>query len=115
MPHPNYLALFRQRWALSKQELARLLGYQSRNPVARCEKTCEREPTIKLALGCEVVFGQTPSELFPGLYAEIEDAVMQEATALDRAVRGKTDEASEKKRQLLLEDGRTRGSAANAK
>jgi len=100
MSDPNYLGAHRKRWALTKQELAHLLGYQARDPVSRCE-TSLREPTIKLVLGCEVVFGLSSRTLFPGLYTRVEDLVMVRAATLDEALRHRDDAASERKRELL--------------
>jgi DNA-binding XRE family transcriptional regulator len=100
MSHPNYLAAHRKRWALTKQDLAHLIGYHARDPVSRCE-TSLREPTIRLVLGCEVVFGLSTRALFPGFYAGIEDTVMERAAALDRTLRGREDAVAERKRELL--------------
>jgi DNA-binding XRE family transcriptional regulator len=100
MSQPNYLGAHRKRWALSKQELAHLIGYRARDPVSRCE-TSEREPTIQLALGCEVVFGVPARALFPAFYARVEDSVMERAAALDERIRSYEDAACERKRELL--------------
>jgi hypothetical protein len=100
MSHPNYLGAHRKRWALSKQELAHLIGYRARDPVTRCE-TSQRDPTIRLVLGCEVVFGLQARAIFPALYARIEDIVMERAAALDASLWGQEDPAAERKRELL--------------
>lgn len=100
MIHPNYLGAHRKRWALSKQELAHLVGYRAGNTISRCE-TSEREPTFRLALGCEVVFGIQARALFPALYARVEDIVMERAAALDERLRGREDAGAERRRELL--------------
>lgn len=100
MQHPNYLAYLRKRFGLSQDELGGLLGDLSRSVVSRCENG-DREPTLSIALGCEVIFGLTPSEIFGGLYAEIEERVMTQGALLDAKVRAKHDEASTLKRKLL--------------
>jgi DNA-binding XRE family transcriptional regulator len=100
MSDPNYLTAHRKRWALTKQELAHLIGFHSRDPITRCEMSA-REPTIKLALGCEIVFGLETRSLFPALYARTEEAVMTRAAALDEALRGREDLAAVRKRRLL--------------
>lgn len=102
MHHPNYLAALRQRNALSEQELADLVGYASRSAVYRFERG-ERRPTLRFALACEVVFGEDPRKVFPGLYAKIEDAVLAHAARLDEAVRNQKGAAAARKRKLLLE------------
>ena len=100
MIHHNYLGAHRKRWALTKQELSHLIGYHGSDPVSRCE-TSLREPTIKLVLGCEVVFGLQARTLFPALYGRVEDLVMERAAALDAALRDRDDAAAERKRELL--------------
>jgi hypothetical protein len=100
MSYPNYLGAHRKRWALTKQDLAHLIGYRARDPISRCEASL-REPTIRLAIGCEVVFGLTSRELFPALYTDVEDIVMDRAAALDERLRGRDDPGSARKRELL--------------
>jgi hypothetical protein len=102
MKHPNYLGAHRKQWALTKQELARLLGYAVRDQVSRCEAALS-EPTLRLALGCEVVFGLSPREMFPAAYARIEDSVMARAAVLDEQLGLRGDAVAERQRQLLRE------------
>ena len=102
MNHPNYLSAHRKRWALNKQQLAHLLGYAARDQVSRCEASLT-EPTLRLVLGCEVVFGTPARELFPCAYARIEESVMWRAVALDEQLRGRDDAVAQRQRQLLQE------------
>jgi hypothetical protein len=102
MNHPNYLGAHRKRWALSKQELAHLLGYAARDQVSRCEAQVS-EPTLRLVLGCEVVFGIAPRAMFPDAYGRMEELVMARAALLDEGLRGREDAVALRQRQLLQE------------
>lgn len=102
MHHPNYLASFRRRYALSEQELADLVGYASKSTICRFERGA-RLPTLRFALACKVVFGECPNDLFPVIYARIEELVLLRAARFDRVVRSKSGAASAKKRKLLAE------------
>lgn len=101
MNHPNYLAFHRRRNGLTAQDLAELLGYSHRSTVRRCEMG-ERTPTLRFALACQVVFGVTPADLFPGLFGRIEDRVLSSAAGLDRRLRNRKDEGAGRQRKLLL-------------
>lgn len=104
MSHPafNYLRAHRQRCGLSEEELARLLGRSRASGIGRFE-TGVRVPNGEFLLGCEVVFGVKPRDLFPGLYETVEEAVMGRAADLSKTLEGKVDQASDKKRRLLAE------------
>ena len=78
---PNYLRSNRKRLGLSQDEVAFLLGTQSGAKVCRYEKF-ERIPSLETALALEAIFKKPVSELFAGLYAEIEDQVAGRAKAL---------------------------------
>jgi transcriptional regulator with XRE-family HTH domain len=101
MNHPNYLAFHRRRNGLKAQDLATLLGYAHHSTVRRCE-IGERPPTLRFALACQAVFGVAPAEMFPGVFARIEDEVLTAGAILDRRLRGKTGEAASRQRRLLL-------------
>lgn len=102
MSHRNYLSLHRKRWALSQRELAQLLGHASRSVVSRLELGLGR-PSLAFAIRCEAVFGVRVSELFPDLFEENHDLVMQHAARLDLQLRGRADAGAARKRALLLE------------
>jgi hypothetical protein len=42
-------------------------------------ESLSRRPTIELAIGAEVIFGNPMKEVFPALYSEIEQAIVQRA------------------------------------
>ena len=100
MTYPNYLSAHRKRWALTKKELAHLIGYYSHHAVSRCE-TELRQPGVRLVLGCEVVFGLPARRLFPAFYSQVEDLVMERAALLDQSIRDRDDAGAQRKRDLL--------------
>jgi hypothetical protein len=95
----NYVRANRTRWALSAEELARLLGRDA-SMVCRLER-CGQIPGGKTALGCQVIFGVAAREMFPRLYDQVEEAVMARALRLYEQLDGKTDRKSVRKRELL--------------
>ncbi|HUZ12293.1 MAG TPA: helix-turn-helix transcriptional regulator [Caulobacteraceae bacterium] len=96
----NYLRAYRKRWKLSEEELARLLGGVSASMICRLENGT-REPTGKFVLGCEVVFGIPPRNLFSNLYEATQDIVMRRAARLSLSLEDRADRASALKRELL--------------
>ncbi len=100
MNHPNYLASHRKNWALDKEELGLLIGYRTGKPIYRCEIALA-EPSLKLVLGCEVVFGVQARHLFPAIYAQAEDAIMARAAVLDVRLRDEENLGAARKRELL--------------
>lgn len=85
MPHrlPNYLRMHRKRMGLSQQDVAFLLGCRSGAKVSRYERF-QREPTLRTAIACEVLFHTPVRELFAGVYAEVERVVERRARGLAR-------------------------------
>jgi hypothetical protein len=102
MPHhiSNYLRKHRLRFAFSEKEIAKLLGYRSETCVSRLELDY-RTPTLEVALGCQVIFGEPPSEIFPILYAEIESQVVHQAELMARRLERRKDPHSVRKLTCL--------------
>jgi transcriptional regulator with XRE-family HTH domain len=97
----NYLRTHRKRLGLSQAELAHLLGAEGGAKVCRYEKFV-RVPTLETALACEVVFKKPVSELFAGLYQNIERRLAIRAKRLaQRNDSGKPGPHTVRKRQLL--------------
>lgn len=99
MHNSHAIRLERKRWALSQEELANLLSI-TRPALTRLEIETE-STSLETALGLLVVFGTDPSTILPRTYARIEEAVMTRAADLDCSLRGKTDQKSLRKLQLL--------------
>ena len=97
----NYLLTYRKRAALSQEEVAYLLGSQSGSKISRYELFA-REPGLQTALAYEAIFQRPVSELFPGLYEKIQNAVRARAKKLERkGFRGKASGFNARKRQAL--------------
>ena len=70
-----YLRSYRRRWGLTQVELARLMGCETGAVISRLERD-GRQPSLETAYALEVIFGTTPVELFPGLHAKVNKAVI---------------------------------------
>lgn len=107
-PMTNELTLLRRKHALTQTELANLIGV-SQTSIGRLEAGDDdttHHLRLKTAFGLQVVFGRKPERLFQDLFAKTEDAIMRQAAALDRALDGRPDRASEHKRLLLADMAR---------
>jgi transcriptional regulator with XRE-family HTH domain len=71
---PNYLRVRRKRAGLSQRELALILGYRHEGVVSRHE-LFRSVPPLLMALGYEVIFQSSVSDLFPGLRETVETAI----------------------------------------
>jgi len=100
MIHSHIIRVKRREAALSERELAGLLGI-SEARLCRLENHAERT-RLKIAFGLQIVFDVDPRELFPCIYAEVEDEVMRRAARLDQALGVATKPASVRKRRLLV-------------
>jgi transcriptional regulator with XRE-family HTH domain len=72
----NYLRVYRRRWHLTQEELAFLFGYEDESIISRFENE-ERTITLAVAIACQTIFGVEPSEVFPVLFASLEQSVVQ--------------------------------------
>src|SRR5216684_3634001 len=73
-----YVRPYRLRWGLTQSELAFIIGGKNRNFILYLEGQ-QRRPTLADAFALYVVFGTEPIELFPALFAEIEDDAVARA------------------------------------
>jgi transcriptional regulator with XRE-family HTH domain len=77
----SYLRTYRKRGGLTQDEMAFLLGWQSGTIISRFE-CLARHPNLETALACQVVLGVPAHELFPGIFAEVENIVTERARLL---------------------------------
>lgn len=96
----NYVRTQRRRWALTQEEVADLLGFESRTCISRIEQG-KRIPSLESALALEVLFGEPPKQLFPQVYAESEEALMQRASLLQEGLLHTTKPRQMRKRECL--------------
>jgi len=83
-PLPNYLQSQRKRLALSQDEVGFLLGVRG---WGKGEKVCRdenfvREPSLQDALVYQEIYGKPVSELFAGLYRQVQGEVQARAKYL---------------------------------
>lgn len=96
----NYVRTFRQRHALSEEELALLINQRSPSAVSHFESG-DRVPNLEGALALQVIFGLAPRDMFPGFFERIEEDVMRRGQQLNQRLEGKTDRRSLAKRELI--------------
>lgn len=99
-PLPQYLRTERQRWALTKEDLAFLLGFACGSSITRYERN-GRLPTLACALAYKVIFDIPLKVLFKGIHAEVEEEVIQRAYRLCKGLERRTDPKAQRKRELL--------------
>jgi DNA-binding XRE family transcriptional regulator len=88
----NYLRTHRKRLALSQEEVAFLLGVTGMDrgiKVCRDEKIA-REPGLTTALAYQAIYGKPVSELFAGLYEQVQQGVVERAKLLSYRKVGKS-------------------------
>jgi transcriptional regulator with XRE-family HTH domain len=101
------LRAHRLRWGLSAADLARLAG---RDPSRASKLEAGDAPSLSFVLACEVVFGASARELFPTLYEQIEEQVMQRAVRLLEAL----EERPYERKRALLDDMMQRATDSGA-
>jgi len=103
LPLTNYLRSNRKRLALTKEEVAFLLGVKGQE---RGIKVCRherlgREPSLATALAYEVIYQRPVRELFAGVYGQIEHDVAARAKFLSFRKDRTTGERASYRRQIL--------------
>jgi hypothetical protein len=98
----NYVRTFRQRYCITEDELAFLVSHRSHTRISRIE-VGRAIPNLAVGLALEVLSGQTPRQMFPGLYEAVEDEVMRRAKSFLDDLEGHNDRRSNAKRELLEE------------
>lgn len=71
----------RKRHGLTQHEMAFLLGSKNGSSVSHLERGA-REPSLRNAFACEMMFGVPARDLFPGIYEEVEQEVKTRAQVL---------------------------------
>lgn len=96
---PSYLRTLRKQWGFSQPDMAALFDVTG-SAMSRFENL-SRHPTVELVIGAEVIFGQSAKEVFPGLYQDIERAIVDRARVLRKSLKSRTDPSARKQRRLL--------------
>jgi transcriptional regulator with XRE-family HTH domain len=96
----NYLQSNRMRMALSQDEVAFLLGRRGGAKVSRYERFA-REPGLRTALALQVIYQKPASDLFAGMYRDIEREVAKRAKILSYRKDLKPSANSARKREVI--------------
>ncbi len=75
---PNYLRTYRRRAGLTQKDLAILLGIGHQSSVSKLERR-RRKPDLRVALGCQLIFGVAAAKIFPGVLAEVRRGIVERA------------------------------------
>ena len=94
-----HLRKHRRLWGLTSKRLALLIGLKSASHLSRIEHG-KRPPKIEVALACQVIFGVPPAEMFPHVYARVEDRVMRNIGQFHSALEQSTSPSGIRKREL---------------
>jgi len=95
-----YLRTHRRVWGLTQKELARFLGFRSREHMSRIENS-KCTPTVESAFACQVLFGIPPAAMFPHLYDRVEERVVRDAYERSEALADTTSPKGLRKHQLF--------------
>jgi len=96
---PSYLRTLRLQWGLTQVELARLLGIS--DSLLSLVESGARQPTARVILPAEILFGLAGEEIFPGAYWEIEKVVAKRGRALRVRLQSRSGWGAAEKRRLL--------------
>jgi transcriptional regulator with XRE-family HTH domain len=70
---------------LTQRELGVLFGFESDSMVCRYE-CATRKPDLEIAFACQVIFGLSPHEIFPGIYAPVEQIIIERIHQLSESL-----------------------------
>ncbi|WP_339632755.1 helix-turn-helix transcriptional regulator [uncultured Sneathiella sp.] len=68
---PCYLKTYRKRAGLTQKELAHLLGISDDTVISKLEHR-RRKPSLKIVIGCQLLFGEKAENIFPDALSEIK-------------------------------------------
>ena len=111
MPCP--LRTYRRTWGLTQQELADLLGVESRTQVSRLEHG-KRVPCLEIALASATLFGVSLGDLFPQVAVEVEKNLREKISRLQKGFPQSTDPEGLRKRELFARALRESAVSAHA-
>jgi DNA-binding XRE family transcriptional regulator len=97
-----YLQSLRRQWALSQEELGRLLGNLGFKYISALELE-KLEPSIFVLFGLELIFGQHPKDIFVKLFDVAEEEVVRALYIFQEELAGDSSPGAARKRQLVGE------------
>jgi transcriptional regulator with XRE-family HTH domain len=96
----THLHVHRRQRRISQQELAYLLGKKNASSISRFELG-KRDPSLAATFACQILFDVSPSDLFPKLFTEVEDAVLRRAFVLHERLKRHPSTTTQTKLKLL--------------
>jgi hypothetical protein len=96
----SYLRPVRRRWGFTQQELGFLIGHRSGKSISRIE-SLKQVPTLHAVLACAVIFEAAAVKLFPGLFCDVEQAVLARANELYNELQGDPSKSTRQKLDFL--------------
>lgn len=99
---PNYLRTARRRYGFSQGEVAYLLGCGGSEQICRYERFHQR-PRLRTFLAYHVLFRLPPSELFGGVYDDIQRLVRRRAQLLAARLDSMRTDAMARRKLLVLQ------------
>jgi transcriptional regulator with XRE-family HTH domain len=110
----TYLRPHRRRCGFSQREIAFLIGINSRAAVSLIERS-KRKPSLDAVFIFAFVFNASPSELFPSLISELQEAARRRANELYEELQGNPSKATRDKLDFLEQLlARSEGARINA-
>lgn len=101
-PVKNYLRTHRKRSGLRQSDMAFLLDLNGGYEISRLERH-ERDPSLQMVFGCQVLFDTLPHDLYPGLYAKVERITRRRICTLVKELEGDlSNEHSAYKHEMLM-------------
>lgn len=98
---PNHIRSHRKRWRLSQKELAILTGFKSREFISQIERFLI-QPSVRFMIVCEVIFDIPVKKLFPGLFDDLAEDVLNECEILLDRIKSDNGSDATEKRKLML-------------
>lgn len=84
-----YIRTHRIKSGLTQRELAIVLGYSADVQVSRHERA-NKLPSLSVAIGYEILFRVPASQLFPDLYARVEEGIEERLAEMEAALQQKS-------------------------
>lgn len=79
----NYIRTFRKRLGLTQHDVAFLSEYHDASKVSAIERQ-RKLPSLRALVALCVIFRAPVRELFPRIYAQVEEAVIKQAQVLSQ-------------------------------
>lgn len=79
----NYIRMYRKRLGLTQHDVAFLTGYHDGSKVSGIERQ-RKLPSLRAVIALSVIFHVNVYELFPQMFAEVEEAVIKQAQVLSQ-------------------------------